>query len=95
MTIKFKTYSGSVYEVDQDNKQYRRISGMKDPTPRQSKDGEWRKYASIGMFGDNLIEIGQPVFFFYDPKDTPLHEGSDKNASPTTITSYVVEMLSE
>lgn len=44
MTIKFETLSGSLYEVDDENRMVRRLIGVKDPTPRQGEDGEWKRF---------------------------------------------------
>lgn len=40
----FYTESGSIYELDRTNNQIRRLNGAEDPTPRQGKDGEWKKF---------------------------------------------------
>lgn len=81
----FRTQSNSVYEVDFDNKLIRRVNGVKDPTARQGKDGEWRKYIDI------ILKENSPCYIFWD-KDTPLKEGSDINSLPTTVTSIVKEI---
>lgn len=44
MTIKFETISGSLYEVDDENCNVRRLIGIEDPTPRQGEDGEWKEF---------------------------------------------------
>jgi hypothetical protein len=68
-----------------DAKKVRRLNGVKDPQPRQGKDGEWREYVSL------LPEqptIGSSLFIFWDIKTTPLLPGSDGGA-PATITSAI------
>ena len=45
--IKFTTLSGSVYELDRENKCIRRLTGIANPTPRQGKNGEYRTYLYI------------------------------------------------
>jgi len=45
------TDSGSVYELDEDQKRIRRLSGAKPPTPRQGSDGEWRQYEGLDRVG--------------------------------------------
>lgn len=83
--MKFETISGSVYEVDEVNKQCRRLIGMKDPLPRQGKDGEWKPY--IEMVGPR---VGEPCVFFWDPETTPAFiEGG----TPATMTSIVVNLV--
>lgn len=42
--IKFKTETGSIYEVDVEENKARRLSGVKDPTRHQKKDGEWKSF---------------------------------------------------
>lgn len=44
MTIKYRTFSGSIYEVDEDNHRARRLTGTGAPTTRQNPDGEWQSY---------------------------------------------------
>lgn len=44
--IKFETITGSLYEVDFDKNQVRRLIGLKDPTPRQGTDGNWKQFKS-------------------------------------------------
>jgi hypothetical protein len=91
--MKFKTASGSQYEINTETKQIRRLSGNADPTGRQGKDGDWRGYASV--FPDP-IEVGSSVVICWGA-DTPLlpetiaiyGEGS---AIPTTTTSAVVSV---
>jgi len=58
--MRFTTISGSLYEVDTENKKIRRLNGKKDPTPRQGKDGEWR-----GYLGELSVTIGQPVWIIW------------------------------
>jgi len=43
----FKTATGSLYEIDQENKKFRRLSGILDPTLRVGKDGAWKEYRSL------------------------------------------------
>lgn len=83
--IGFETKSGSTYEVDVDGRKIRRLTGQKDPQPRQGKDGEWKPFKEVGE-----IELGRPVAILWDPKTTPLHAGSPSEATPATITSPVV-----
>lgn len=45
MTIYETIYS--TYEVDEDNKQIRRLTSSHEPTPRQGEDGQWKPYADI------------------------------------------------
>lgn len=40
----YKTESGSVYQVDAKGKRVRRLTGVKEPTPRQGQDGEWKTF---------------------------------------------------
>jgi hypothetical protein len=42
-----RTYSSSIYEIDEEAKKIRRLHGIKDPTPRQGNDGDWKDYKEI------------------------------------------------
>lgn len=86
---KFHTETGSVYQVNTNSKQIRRLTGVRDPQPRQGKDGEWKTYIEL------LLDVGMNAVIFWDPASTPLHEGSPAGAAPSTITSKVVEIIDE
>ena len=86
--MKFRTYTGSVYEVDQQGKRIRRLTGKNEPTSRQGKDNEWRAY------NDLILNVGRSAWIFWDPKTTPLLDGS-LGGSPTTVTSEVIEIISD
>ena len=45
----------SIYEIDEDNRLIRRVSGLSSPTPRQGKDGEWKEYVSIEPFEGGML----------------------------------------
>lgn len=45
----YKTRSGSVYQVDPEGMRVRRVTGEKEPTPRQGPDGEWKEYKSTSV----------------------------------------------
>jgi hypothetical protein len=83
--MKFITETGSLYEVDSDNRRIRRMIGVNNPSPRQGKDGEWRPYDTL------ILNLGESACIFWDPKTTPLLEGSGGNI-PATITSKVVKI---
>ena len=86
--MKFRTYTGSVYEVDQQGKRIRRLTGKNEPTSRQGKDNEWRDYREL------ILTVGKSAWIFWDPKTTPLLDGNvDENACPTTVTSEVIEII--
>lgn len=70
--MKFTTASGSVYEVNTDSKQIRRLNGVKDPTPRQGKDGQWRAYEEI--FPDPP-RVGASLVIKWDSKTDLTDEG--------------------
>lgn len=84
--MKFQTESGSVYEVDEDKKQVRRLIGMADPQPRMGKDGDWRTYVSLQLI------LGEPALIRWDPATTPLLPGSMSGDTPATMTSTVVKI---
>lgn len=83
--MKFVTATGSIYEVNTDSKKIRRLSGVKDPQPRQGNDGEWKPYLDL------MLNLGSPAYIFWDSKTTPLLEGSSFG-SPATVTSIVKEI---
>lgn len=45
--MKITTLTGSIYEIDLDNKKVRRIFGNHPPSMRQAKDGMWQTYHGI------------------------------------------------
>ncbi len=83
------TTRNSTYEVDQANKQVRRLNGKKDPTPRTGLDGEWRQYSDISK-----PIVGHSVWILWTAA-TPLLEGSDPKDLPMTITSPITEIFTE
>ena len=92
--MKFTTYSGSVYEVNTDSKQIRRLNGVKDPTPRQGPDGQWRTYSDI-----TPIKVGSSVAIFWAGETALLAKTEELLkavpgiiAAPTTTTSMVVNV---
>lgn len=95
--MKFRTESGSTYEVDATNKKVRRLAGSNPATGRQGKDGDWRAFVST-----TPIEVGFEAFFVWEDttKLLPatlvlLAEGIIAGAIPGTITSRVVEILEQ
>lgn len=85
MTIKFETISGSLYEVDQENCRVRRLVGVKDPTPRQGADGDWREYADITDIAPGLAVM---ITWRFDVEPEAVWARS-------TLTSNVKEIHSE
>lgn len=84
----FKTQSGTLYEVDNDNKRIRRVSNTENQpgTPRTGS-GEWRSFDSISN-----IEKGSQVVIIWNKKENPLLPDSPNFAIPTTITNIVIEV---
>jgi len=95
--MKFKTFSGSTYEVDPNKKLIRRVSNTNGvaPTNRIGNDNEWRSYA---MLVPTPISIGEQVMIYYSNECELLPETKDELeqeggcAFPATITSYVVSI---
>lgn len=83
------TGTESIYEVDTKNKRVRRMTGARNPTPRQGKDGEWRDYTSISP---DPPSVGNRLLIVWDSKTTPLLEGSAEGDVPTTMTSVVMKI---
>lgn len=84
--MRFTTASGSIYEADTTKKQIRRLIGVKDPQPRQGKDGEWRSFLSLDC------SLHHPAVILWNKETTPLLDGSPEGAVPATITSVVVNI---
>ena len=80
--MKFTTQSGSVYEVNQTDKQIRRVSGSKKPTLRQGQDGDWKSYSTLSP-----IKVGQPVVIVW-----AIVDGTSETVFKTTFTSDVTEI---
>ena len=93
--MKFRTESGSTYEVDVENKRVRRLAGTNPATSRQGKDGDWRDFIAA-----TPISVGLPVLFIWSG-NTPLLEktmemltkGLLGETIPGTVTSPIEEML--
>jgi len=85
--MRFETKSGSIYEVDETNKQVRRVSGLCAGTERLGNDGNWKTYREIS----NPIVVGQPVLIVWtnDAQLLGQYDAGDV-VVPTTITSVVV-----
>lgn len=47
----------SIYEIDEDGKRIRRVSGKNDPTGHFQPDGEWKPYVKIlpWMHGARMV----------------------------------------
>lgn len=84
--MKFRTESGSHYEIDRTKRQIRRIAGPNAPSKRQGKDGEWKHYE----FASDVV-VGNQVVIFWDNSEKLL-DGSPPGAHPTTMTSPVAEV---
>lgn len=80
-TTLFETESLSLYEIDVEGKRMRRLRGRLDPTPRQGRDGEWKKIASISD-----IVPGHPVLIEWVDEATFI---PDSGATAGTLTSAV------
>ncbi len=57
MTKYVRTASGSIYEIDEDNRRIRRLHGNSDPTPRQGADGEYKVYKEIMIAANKAMII--------------------------------------
>lgn len=92
--MRFTTASGSVYEVNTDSKQIRRLNGVKDPTPRQGQDGQWRAYDEIfpdpPKVGSSLvIKWGQETALMAETQEIVKAGGL---GMPLTTTSMIVNI---
>lgn len=90
--MKFTTASGSLYEVNEADKQIRRLNGQADPTPRMGKAGEWRTYSQLVP---SPLEIGAQAMIVWG-NDVPLLPDTvvevDETAIKITTTSLVIEV---
>jgi hypothetical protein len=78
--MRFETQSGSIYEVDENNKKVRRVAGKFAGTPRVGNDGNWKPYKEI----TSPIAVGEPVIIVWS-----VNHLQDSVHFPTTITSIV------
>lgn len=78
--MKFRTVSGSIYEIEQENNRIRRLSGTIAPTERQGSDGEWKEY----MYA-TVLTLNKPLIITWK-----INEDGSLNS---TITSLVKELL--
>lgn len=58
--IRFNTENSS-YELNNTTGYIRRLSGIKDPTPRQGPDGEWKKLKEIAN-----VEVGKCAIIVWE-----------------------------
>lgn len=79
----FKTFTGSLYEVDHGEMRVRRIGGEKPPTARQGEDGEWTMIEEISP-----IEVGKSVIFVWK-----MEADNGLITLKTTVTSEVTEIV--
>jgi len=82
--LTFTTQSGSVYEID--GMKIRRKTGTAPPTDRQGDD--WKTFVNISE-----VQVGLPVWIYWDPETTPLLPESNGVGTPMTVTSRVAAIL--
>lgn len=80
--MKFKTRSGSWYELDIESNRVRRLIGVKDPTPRQGSEGEWKQ-----LHQPAHVVIGSGAMFVWNCTPEGIYQ--------TTVTSTVIEILED
>ena len=56
-----RTSSGSIYEIDEDNKCIRRLTGSIAPTPRQGEDNQWKPFDQIIFVDDQMVIVWEYV----------------------------------
>jgi len=79
--MKFETETGSLYEIDEAANRVRRLIGVKNPTPRQGNDGEWKTYED-----HSPIVIGQSVLLWW---------AVESGVGKSTVTSLVKRILED
>lgn len=67
--VVFKT-EYSTYELDEENRLFRRLHGKNPATGRQGNDGDWRQYVRIL----HPLEVGKPFAVVWEIED-----GQDEN----------------
>jgi hypothetical protein len=87
MNITFETKSGSIYEVNEEEKKIRRLSGTNQPTERQGQDGEWKVYESLCSSSFGLLKEEEPAVIVWG-FDELGNNGS--GILKTTVTSPIV-----
>lgn len=75
----FHTESGSIYEIDEENKKARKVHG----TPTERATIEWREFSSWGIVDGSLMITWT--------SDTPTFKSSPNGAVPATLTSRIVK----
>lgn len=94
------TETGSIYELDTENRRVRRMMGSEEPTPREGIDGAWKPYVGVGAIDYDAAglphdEDGNIIF-------EPIRTGQsmvivwrldDGVIARTTITSHITSML--
>ena len=81
--MKFTTRSGSVYEVDTNEKRIRRLNGS-------INDGDWKAY---DILLPDPLEVGSSATIMW-ASDAPLPEDTKHTvAIPTTTTSTIVSIM--
>lgn len=86
--MQIHTETGSVYQIDSEKKQIRKIGGT--PTQRQGALGTWKAYEELSN-----IKIGAPVFIFWTDQENLLSgavAGTD-GVYPATVTSRVTAIV--
>lgn len=94
--MRFTTESGSLYEVDEKAKKIRRLNGVKNPTPRTGKDGQWRTYRELHP---DPVTVGRGVVIVWGEDTELLVETKEQLQTmgggfgmPMTTTSTVVDV---
>lgn len=82
----FRTYSGSLYELDQEQKRIRRVFGTRPAQKYQGKDCEWKTY--IELFPE-IPKLDRPLIIVWECKV------DDEIIVRTTQTSLITEFISE
>lgn len=90
--MKFKTESGSEYEIDCDLKRVRRITNVNArPATERQGDNTWREY--LYCIPDLPLE-GKPLFVCWDiVENDPTCDGQTRNKG--TLTSRIVTVFAE
>jgi len=83
----FKTISGSIYELNQEEKKIRRLYGLSTGSKRTGQDGEWKQYEDI--LPDNIIPGRQVIIIWSADKV------NGESVLRATETSLVKEIVKE
>lgn len=83
----FHTLSQSIYEVNLESNQIRRLDGINPPEPKQGNDGEWKSFWAISP-----IKLNHPVVIAWTSEEVNPYRDDSKDIG-SSMTSCVVKIV--